>query len=123
MALYPKPTKEGIEEALRLFSKAIELDPNFAAPYAAATRCYSTRRAFGWETDLAWETEETRRLIQRATTLGWDDAFVLGLCGFQTFYVLGDVEGGAALLERARILNPNLAILWGGAGLINGLPG
>jgi len=123
VALYPKPTKEDIEEALRLFSKAIELDPNFAAPYAAATRCYSTRRAFGWETDLAWETEETRRLIQRATTLGWDDAFVLGLCGFQTFYVLGDVEGGAALLERARILNPNLAILWGGAGLINGLPG
>jgi adenylate cyclase len=119
LALHPKPTKEGIEEALRLFSKAIELDPNFAAPYAAATRCYSTRRAFGWETDLEWEAEETSRLIQRATALGSDDAFVLGLCGFQTFYVLGDVEGGAALLERARSLNPNLAILWGGGGLIN----
>ena len=117
--LYPKPTKESTEEALRLFSRAIELDPNFVAPYAAATRCYSARKAYGWVTDPAVETVETSRLIQRAIKLGTDDAFVLGLSGFQTFYVLGDVKGGAALLERARALNPNLAILWGGSGLIN----
>jgi TolB-like protein/class 3 adenylate cyclase/tetratricopeptide (TPR) repeat protein len=119
LALYPMPTKESTEEALRLFSQAIALDPNFAAPYAAATRCYSTRKAYGWVTDPAAETAETNRLIQRAIKLGTDDAFVLGLSGFQTFYVLGDVEGGAALIERARALNSNLAILWGGAGLIN----
>jgi tetratricopeptide (TPR) repeat protein len=119
IALYPKPTKNSTEEALRLFSKAMELDPDFAAPYAAATRCYSTRKAYGWVTDPARETLETSRLIQTAVRLGTDDAFVLGLSGFQTFYVLGDVEGGAALLDRARSLNPNLAILWGGAGLIN----
>ncbi len=119
VALYAKPSKESIGEALRLFSKAIELDPNFAAPYAAATRCYSIRRAYGWAINPAEETAETGRLIQAAIRLGPDDAFVLGLSGFQTFYVLGDVEGGAALIERARVLNPNLAILWGGAGLIN----
>jgi TolB-like protein/class 3 adenylate cyclase len=119
VALYPMPTKEITEEALRWFSRAIEIDPNFAAPYAAATRCYSSRRAYGWVTDPTAETAETSRLIQKAIKLGADDAFVLGLSGFQTFYVLGDVEGGAALLERARALNPNLAILWGGSGLIN----
>jgi adenylate cyclase len=119
VALYPMPTKATTEEALRLFSRAIEIDPNFAAPYAAATRCYSSRRAYGWVTDPTAETAETSRLIQKAIKLGADDAFVLGLSGFQTFYVLGDVEGGAVLLERARSLNPNLAILWGGSGLIN----
>jgi hypothetical protein len=75
----PKPTKESTEEALRLFSRAIELDPNFAAPYAAATRCHSARKAYGWVTDPAVETVETSRLIQRAIKLGTDDVFVLGL--------------------------------------------
>lgn len=119
VALYAMPTKAATEKALQLFYRAIEIDPNFAAPYAAATRCYSLRRAFGWVIDPTAETAETGRLIQRAVKLGADDAFVLGLSGFQTFYVLGDVEGGAALIERARALNPNLAILWGGLGLIS----
>ena len=70
----PKPTKESTEEALRLFSRVIELDSNFAAPYAAATRCYSARKAYGWVTDPAVETVETSRLIQRAVKLGTDDA-------------------------------------------------
>jgi TolB-like protein/class 3 adenylate cyclase len=124
-ALYWKPTKATVEEALKLFSKAIELDPDFAAPYAAAARCYALRKGYGWMTDPAAETIEAGRLIQTAFKLGSDDAFVLGVSGFATFYVLGDVEGGAAYLERARSLNPNLAILWGASGLINtylGLP-
>ena len=36
VALYPYRTKESTEESLRLFSTAMDLDPNFAAPYAAA---------------------------------------------------------------------------------------
>ena len=112
-------TKEINDEALRLFSAAIELDPDFATPYAAAARCYSQRKAFGWTVDAARETEEAYRLVQMAVKLGADDAFVLGLSGYAIFYLFGDVEGGAVYMERARALNPNLAILRGGAGLIN----
>jgi TolB-like protein len=119
VALNVAPTKEVNDEALRFFSAAIELDPDFASPYAAAARCYSQRKAFGWMVDAAQETAEAYRLVQMAVKLGADDAFVLGLSGFATFYVFGDVEGGAVYIERARSLNPNLAILWGGAGLIN----
>jgi TolB-like protein/class 3 adenylate cyclase len=119
VALNVAPTKEVNDEALRLFSAAIELDPDFASPYAAAARCYAQRKAFRWMVDDAQETAEAYRLVQRAVELGADDAFVLGLSGYATFYVFGDVEGGAAYIERARSLNPNLAILWGGAGLIN----
>jgi TolB-like protein len=119
LALHSNPTKDTTEEALRLYSKAIEPDPNFGAAYAAAARVYSARKSFGWMTDLAAETAEANRLVQRALKLGPDDAFVLGLSAFATFYLFGDVEGGAVLMERARSLNPNLAILWGGSGLIN----
>jgi TolB-like protein/class 3 adenylate cyclase/tetratricopeptide (TPR) repeat protein len=119
VALNVAPTKEVNDEALQFFSAAIELDPDFASPYAAAARCYSQRKAFGWMVDAAQETAEAYRLVQMAVKLGADDAFVLGLSGFATFYVFGDVEGGAVYIERARSLNPNLAILWGGAGLIN----
>ena len=34
-------TQEGNEEALAHFYRAIELDPNFAAAYGMAARCYS----------------------------------------------------------------------------------
>ena len=40
LALNAAPTKEVNDEALRLFSAAIELDPEFASPYVAAARCY-----------------------------------------------------------------------------------
>src|SRR5262249_40182776 len=51
VALYPYRTKESTEEALRFFSKAIELDPDFAAPYAGAARCYSWRKLFNFLSD------------------------------------------------------------------------
>jgi TolB-like protein/class 3 adenylate cyclase len=123
VALYSQPVKGSTDEALRLLFKAIEKDPSFAAPYAAAARCYSLRRSFGWMDDSVAETAEAQRMVDSAIRLGNDDAFVLGLSAFATFYVLGDVEGGAILMERARALNPNLAILWGGIGLINVLLG
>ena len=37
-------TREANNEALSLFYKAIELDPNFAAAYAFAARCYGRRK-------------------------------------------------------------------------------
>jgi tetratricopeptide (TPR) repeat protein len=44
-------TRESTSEALRLFHKAIELDPEFASAYAMAAFCYSQRKAFGWVTN------------------------------------------------------------------------
>src|SRR4029453_11886641 len=103
----------------RLLYKAIEIDPDFAAPYGAAARCYTFRKAFGLSTIHEAEIEEARRLAQSAIKLGADDAFALGASGFAIFYVMEDVESGAHYVERALALNPNLAIAWGGAGLIN----
>jgi adenylate cyclase len=44
-------TKESNDEALRLFTKAIELDPDFASAYGMASWCYVRRKGSHWIVD------------------------------------------------------------------------
>jgi adenylate cyclase len=44
-------TKEGNREALAHFTRATELDPNFASAFGMAARCYAQRVGFAWVTD------------------------------------------------------------------------
>jgi len=103
-------------DALRLFGQAIGQDPDFASAYAKAAACYAMRKGNGWMTAPATEVRETERLARRGVELGGDDADVLSICGWALAYVAGDLDGGAALVESALALNPNLADawLWGG---------
>ncbi len=66
MASYYQRDKEAIAEALRLFYKAIEIDPNFASAYGMAAWCYGWRKINGWTTDRVHEVAETARLAWRA---------------------------------------------------------
>ena len=106
-------SREGVDEALAHFLRAIELDPNFASAYGQATRCYSMRKSNGWVVDHERETAETARLAARAASLGGHDAVALCTTGFSLGHVVGDVEGGDAMIERALALNPNLGLAWG----------
>jgi tetratricopeptide (TPR) repeat protein len=65
---YHSWSKEAISEALRLYYKAIEIDPDFASAYGAAARCYIERRSNNWVTDRGKETAETARLARRASS-------------------------------------------------------
>jgi adenylate cyclase len=112
MAAFHQWSNEANNEALRLFYKAIELDPNFAAAYAMAARSYSQRKSGGWMTDRAYEIAETARLGQRAGEIGRDDASALCSAGIALAFVVGDLDGGAAHIEKALVLNPNLAWAW-----------
>jgi TolB-like protein/Flp pilus assembly protein TadD len=109
-------TRETNEEALRLFNKAIELDPDFALAYAWAARCYVFRKINRWMTDPRQEVAEAARLAQRAVDLGRDDAVALSFGGVVLAYVVGDLDDGAAFVDRALGLNPNLADAWGASG-------
>jgi len=112
MASFHQWTREEVKEALRLFYRAIELDPDFAAAHGAAAQCYANRKANGYMTDRAQEIAEAGRLARRAVALGRDDAFALSSGGNALAYVVGDVEGGAGRIDRALALNPNLAAAW-----------
>jgi tetratricopeptide (TPR) repeat protein len=104
--------KEDNESALRLFYRAIELDPEFASAYGMATRCYLQRKASGWVTDRRKELAETERLARRAAELGKEDAVALSAAGMALSYVAGNHYEGAVLTERALQYNPNLAWAW-----------
>jgi len=105
-------SQEAIGEALPLFQRARELDPDFASAYAMAAWCYFWRKVNGWMTDRAGETAEGTRLARRAVELGRDDAVALTRSGHALFHLAGDIDGGIALLDRALVLNPNLASAW-----------
>ena len=112
MANLHRGTREAIDEALPLFYKAIELDPDFASAYGMAAWCHFWRKVNGWMTDRAQETAEGARLARRAVELGRDDAVALTRGGHALAHLAGDLDGGIALLDRALVLNPNLAAAW-----------
>jgi TolB-like protein len=111
-------TKEGAEEALRLYYRAIELDPEFAAAYGMAAWCYYWRMVNSWMTSRRQENVEVVRLARKAADLGKDDAVALSFGGFAIGYVAGELVEGAALVDRAIALNPNLAAAWCASGLL-----
>jgi len=110
LAAFQRWGRDSIDEALRLSLRAIELDPNYSTPYALAATCYVVRKTNGWTTDPAREIAETARLTERAVQLGHDDAYALGASGFAIANILGDLDTGASLIDRALALNPNFAM-------------
>jgi TolB-like protein/class 3 adenylate cyclase len=116
MAALHQGTKDANNEALRLFYKAIELDPEFASAYGMAAYCYVWRKSNGWMVDPERETAEAVRLAFRATELGKDDAVALCWGGFALARAAGDLDNGIAFLDRAIAINPNLAAAWGFSG-------
>ncbi|KPH01015.1 CadC-family transcriptional regulator [Pseudomonas sp. RIT-PI-q] len=123
MAKLHTGTREAIEEALPMFYKAIDLDPEFASAYGMAAWCHFWRKLNGWMTDRTAETAEGTRLARLAVTLGRDDAVALTRGGHALSHLTGDVDGGIALLDRARLLNPNLAPAWFLGGILRALRG
>jgi TolB-like protein len=116
-------TRHANDDALRLFYKAIELDPILAPAYGMAAWCYAWRKLNGWMVDQATEITETARLAGLAVELGKKDAIALSMGGFALAFVVGEVEDGAAFIDQALILNPNLAAGWHLSGLVNGFLG
>src|SRR5713101_1573379 len=106
----------GTSQALPLFLKAIELDRDFALAYGLAAQCYVIDHQYGLTTNRAQAVAEVVRLARRAAALGKDDATALTRAGHALGYVLGEVEEGATLLDRALLLNPNLALAWNFGG-------
>ena len=115
--------RDDISEALKLFYRAIDLDPNFATAHGVAAWCYLWRNAHGWATDREQAIAETTRLARRVAESGKDDAVALAFGGLALAYVAGDLEGGAALIDRALALNPNLTTAWYASGWVRAFLG
>jgi TolB-like protein/class 3 adenylate cyclase len=110
--LYQFAGRQANDEALRLFNSAIELDPDFAAAYGRAAFCYIIAKTNGWFSDTANEIAEVTRLARGAVKLGKDDAIALAASGYALAFVVRDLGVGAALIDRALVLNSNSAEAW-----------
>ena len=94
MSLVYRWTKDLHDDALRLFYKVIELEPDFASAYGMAARCYTFRTANGWMTNPAADADEVLRLCRAVMVLGQDDAIALCTAGHALARVVGDTETG-----------------------------
>jgi TolB-like protein len=104
--------RQANDEALHLFNSAIELDPDFASAYGRAALCYVQAKGEGWISVTPNEIAEVTRLAQRAVELGKDDAIALAASGYALAYVVRDLGVAAGLVDRALVLNSNLAEAW-----------
>jgi len=118
MAGIYQETLQGHREALQLFYKAIELDPDFASAYGMAAYGYCQRKTNGWIADRETEIAETARLARRAVEVDKDDAVAFTWGGFALAYVVRELDAGAAFIDRALMLNPNLAAAWFASGWV-----
>jgi len=112
-------SREANLEVMKLSRAANQLDPDFALSYALAAFSLSSRKAFGWSTDMTGEIVEARQLSAKAIELDRDDARVLALAGYPLAYVAGEVERGALLVRQAVQIDPNLGLARMWMGWIN----
>jgi adenylate cyclase len=123
MASFHLFTRDSFVEARRLYQRAIELDPNYASPYGMASWCIQRSKTNGWLADPDSEIAEGVRLARRAAALGKDDPTALWGSGHSLAYLAGELETGAAHIERALALNPNSAAAWSASGFVRNLLG
>ena len=105
-------TREATDEALSQFYEALQIDPDFASAHAMAAWCHFWRKVNGWMGDRVQEIAEGARLARRAVELGQDDAVALTRGGHALGHLAADLDGGIALIDKALLINPNLAAAW-----------
>jgi TolB-like protein len=109
---FHKAGREDIDDALRLFLKAIELDGNFSSAYGMAAWCYGRRKMNGWADEGSPEAARATQTAVRGIECGADDAVALAGGSLAIGYIADDFERAISLMDRARALNPNLAMAW-----------
>jgi adenylate cyclase len=112
------PTRESIEEGLRLAREAVAIDPKLAGAHALIGWLLQTRFTQLWFTDLAAEIAEADRASRRAIELAPEDAEALGVAGYVLAYMVRDIDAGASAVARALLLSPNLSLSWVYSGWI-----
>ena len=112
MARFHAGTQDGLDNALSCFRKAIALDPEFASAYGMAAWCLFSRSLNGRMNDPEQEIAEGTRLARCAVDLGKSDAVALARGGHALAHFSRDLDTGIDFLDRALVLNPNLAAAW-----------
>ncbi len=111
-------TREGVAEAIRLFHRALELDPRFGRAAAPAGLCHMQNVVWGYSTDPQFDRKEAVRLSCLALSIDDGDPDTLTWASAISAFMVGDCEGAIELADRAVALNPNAFNAWSGRGWV-----
>jgi adenylate cyclase len=97
-------SKEGIAEAIRLFSRAVDLDPEFARAWTSLSLAHSVAAANGFTDDPPGEERRSRECIERAIVLDPSDPKARICIGDLRAHD-GDFTGAAEEFRHARAVS------------------
>jgi len=106
-------TADENEEALRLLSQALIIDPGFPTANALAGWCRQQRHLMRWPATQPDDREEAKRLARTAIAGGADVPLALAVAGVVRAALTRDHDLALAAVDRATTMNPNAAIVLG----------
>lgn len=108
-------TPDGIAEALRLASRALEIDPGYGFAATLAGTCHLVNVGEEWATDpksQAAEIAEGFRLLRLAIRIDDNDSQALSALSRATAMWTSDFDTAKEMADRAVASNPNAADAW-----------
>ena len=119
VAHFVQRTAVTTDQALELFRKAIDLNPEFGLAHIRAAACLLMRPEFGGLALSPQEVSETLQLANRALILAEDNELVLGWASLIFAFLNNEMERGSDLSDRALAINPNFSNGWNARGWIS----
>jgi adenylate cyclase len=116
-------TREGLAEALRLASRALELDPRFGLVAALAGNCRMLNVLLGHAADPQFDRQEAVRLLRLALSIDDSDPEMLAMASINSAFMIGDSESEIEMADRAVALNQNSYIAWQNRGWVYKIAG
>jgi TolB-like protein len=105
-------TRSGSAEALRLVSRALEIDPRYGFAATIAGDCHLRNVRQGWAADPKSEIAEGLRLLRLAISIDGNNTTALSILGCKTALFSGDFDTAREMVDRAVALNPNSIRAW-----------
>jgi TolB-like protein/class 3 adenylate cyclase len=116
-------SRDGIDRAMDMARRAIELDPRYAQAYAYLASWILLRRIYGWMEHETAETAEGIRLANLAVQLEPNDPIVLTEAAFALGHLDRDLATALSWFDRAIALNPNSASTFGRGAVVRNFAG
>ena len=112
------PGPQGHAEAIKLLSKASEIDPTFALPRAYAALIYEIRLSMRAALLGSGDAETAIGLARAALSMGGEDPLVRAICAYVLFRIGDEVSALEALRAAVRENPNNVTILTHAAGAV-----
>jgi adenylate cyclase len=104
-------TAEDTEEALRLLTLALKIDPTYPAANALAAWCRQERHLMAWPAAQEDDRQVAKLLARIAIAEGGDMPLALAVAGAVRAGLTRDHDLAVAAIDRAMMLNPNSAVV------------